>query len=277
MAWIQDGGINPGYATFNNTALDAIFFNGVQVWASQYSFSITVSYKVGADGEQASEWEPSQCQYYYNDNLLVYVSRFNLSVSNVVGCDKIECPVLGDPDNNIDPIYFDDTSALLEALWSNRNEWYCPITDSDRAESFYIDRFNMASNRWYNQGDYVPLYDNGTYTPISSWNEDPVLSMDWDGTVVYPTRALHYSVETNLPGPYFYMKNMDTARRYSYGLYSDGVQIPLRLTRGSMTKYLRPYIGVDIYSKSGQYTLWDISAFDRSAAGSSTIIQTGDW
>lgn len=243
MAWIQDGGSNPWYANFNNTALDFITFNGVQVWASSYSFSITVSYKVGAIGFAVDISDPSDCESEYTNNILSYVSRFSISVSNVVGCDEIYFNPMG-ISGILDKMKFDDTYTWYEAIWSNRDEHYCIETNDQWGHSFLIDRFYRTDTTPVPVGVGYSLYGNGNYHTVSSVQADPSVNSSTkpNGAVTNPNRALKYYHSIDLPGSYYYEEQMDTSRWYNWGIISDGVYVPLTIQRGRMIKYIYPYI-----------------------------------
>lgn len=279
MAWIQDGGVNPWYVTFDNTALEAIFFNGVQVWASAYSFSLTVSYKVGVDGLSLSDWNPLECDTNYNEVLLSYVSRFSLSVSNVVGCDTISFYPLG-LIGQLDALKFKSTGTFFEAIWRYRNDFYNIETNTDYAPDFFIDRFYFSSNTQAVVNTGYPLYDHGTYTTVSSVQSDPYLVNDWpDGDLRNANRALKYFWMTNLPGSYYYNNQMDTANYHRWSVYSVGCKIPLKITRGNISKYL--YLGIDTQAdnENSEQRHGTFSAYEanQSVTASKTGTFSGDW
>lgn len=280
MSWIQDGGSNPWYANFNNTALDFITFNRVQVWASSYSFSITVSYKVGAIGFAVDISSPSECEGEYTDNILTYVSRFSISVGNVVGCDKIIFFPMGA--NGLDAMEFTFTGVDFEAIWSNYNDFYNIETNSNNTPSFFIDRFYLSTGTNVPFGNGYALYERGTYYTRSSLQSDPSVdaSIVPNGAVKNPNRALKYYHSINLPGSYYYEKNMDSARRRRWWLSSNGVIVPLWIQRGNMDKRLS--IDMDLNASASSkvaspFVFFDYGSIPNPITPSGTKSTSGAW
>lgn len=279
MAWIQDGGSNPWYANFNNTALDFITFNGVQVWASSYSFSITVSCKVGTIDKAIDISDPSECEAEWQYNILTYVSRFSVSVSNVVGCDKIIFYPMGS--NGLAAMKFDQTGLDLQARWSNRNDYYNIETNSDSLPTFFIDHFYLSNGTNVPFGTGYALYEWGGYYTRSSLQSDP--SIDAYNNLKNTNRALKYYWSTNLPGSYYYEKSMDTARQYRWELSANDVTVPLVIIRGSMSKNISAIVDLDTESNSGwmsQTPFVNMEFFqwaERSFTASNTEYESGAW
>lgn len=279
MAWIQDGGSSPWYANFNNTALDAIFFNGVQIWASAYSFSITVSCKVGTIENAIDISGPSECESEWQYNILTYVSRFSVSVSNVVGCDSIYCWPMG-MTTTLNPIKFDHTGLYLQADWSNYNDFYNIETNSDSSPTFSIDRFYLTDTASARNAYNLYHKDIG-YSTLSSVQADP--SIDAYNNLKNTNRALKYYWSTDLPGSYYYEMGMDTAWRYRWELGSNDVIVPLEINRGSMTKYISVTVDLDTQSNSSWMyitpfdAVYNFQQAERSFTASNTEFASGAW
>lgn len=280
MAWIQDGGSNPWYANFNNTALDFITFNGVQVWASSYSFSITVSCKVGTIYDAIDTAGPSECEPDWQYNILTYVSRFNISVSNVVGCDRIYFYPMG-LSGKLDAMEFDQTGLDLQVRWSGRNAYYNIETNSGDLPTFFIDRFYLSNSGYITVDNSLLLYIDGSYLAQSSVQSDP--STDVYGNPKNTNCALKYYWSTDLPGLYYYEMEMDTARQYRWELTANDVTVPLEIRRGSMTKYISVIVDLDAESNSNWMSrtpFEDMYFFQwagRSFTASNTEYKAGAW
>lgn len=279
MSWIQDGGSNPWYANFNNTALDFITFNGVQVWASSYSFSITVSYKVGAYGFSVEISDPSDCESEYTDNLLTYVSRFSVSVSNVVGCDKIIFYPMGA--KGLDAMEFTFTGVDFEAIWSAVNFYYNIETNSGNDPTFFIDRFYLSTGTNVPFGNGYALYERGTYYTRSSLQSDPSVNISTkpNGAINNPNRALKYYHSINLPGSYYYEMDMDSTNWRRWWLSSNSVIVPLWIQRGNMDKRLSIEVDMNASATSGRIAnqSFDIGNATRTVTASSTDPVSGAW